>query len=69
MDQFLEFRPQDFARVEVVGFGAQMRAYTQEYLDWMTENDHVAPAFETEFSMCPPTKAPPGTRKRGRPVG
>lgn len=69
MDRFLELRPQELARVEVVGFGSQMRAYTQEYLDWMTDNDYVAPAFETEFTMCPPTKPPPGTRKRGRPVG
>lgn len=68
-NDFLGHAPQDFARVEIVSFGSEMRAYTQGYLDWMTENEHVAPAFATEFKMCPRMKPPPGTLRRGRPVG
>ena len=69
MNDFLSYAPGDFARVEIVRFGAEMRAYTREYLDWMTENEYVAPAFATEFKMCPRMKPPPGTLRRGRPVG
>ncbi|NNF25936.1 MAG: hypothetical protein HKN73_01775 [Gemmatimonadetes bacterium] len=69
LNDFLTYAPQDFTRVEIVSFGSEMRAYTQEYLDWMTENEYVAPAFATEFKLCPRMKPPPGTMKRGRPVG
>ena len=69
LNDFLTYAPQEFARVEIVGRGGVMRAYTQEYLDWMTENEYVAPAFETEFKMCPRMKPAPGSMRRGRPVG
>ena len=64
-----EHPPQDFTRVEVIDRGRIIRAYTQEYLDWMTENERPAVPFEMIPGLCPPTEAPSGSTKRGRPVG
>ena len=69
LGRFEEFAPQDFAVVEVMAFGRVIRAYTQKYIDWMTENDKVAVPYEFIPGLCPPQKTPPGTMRRGRPVG
>lgn len=66
---FQQYRPQDFVLVEVYNMGAQIHAYTQKYLNWMTENSSPPPSFDTLAQLCPNEKPPPGTMKRGRPVG
>ena len=66
---FEEHAPQDFVVVEVIAFGRQINAYTQKYLDWMTGLERRATPFEMLPGLCPPLKTPPGTMKRGRPVG
>lgn len=69
INRMQEFRPQDFAVVEVINHGSGIRAYTQEYIDWMTENDRIAVPYGMIPGLCPPAETPPGTLKRGRPVG
>ena len=64
-----EHAPQHFTRVEVIDKGRIIRAYTQEYLDWMTQNEKSAVPFLLIPGLCPPTESPPGTMRRGRPVG
>lgn len=64
-----EHAPQHFTRVEVINKGRIIRAYTQEYLDWMTENEKPAVPFEMIPGLCPPADAPPGALRRGRQVG
>ena len=66
---FQQYRPRDFALVEVYNLGGAIHAYTQKYLNWMTENSYSPPSFETLATLCPPEELPPGTMKRGRPVG
>ena len=69
MGMFEERSPQDFAVVEVLAWGGELRAYTQKYIDWMTENEKVAIPFSMIPPFCPPSKPAPGTMRRGRPVG
>ena len=64
---FQDYAPRDFALVEVFGYGHSMWAYTQEYLDWMTERGSVARPYETNPGLCPAQKET--GLKRGRPIG
>jgi len=66
---FRENPPQFFTRVEVIDHGRIIRAYTQEYLDWMTENEKQAVPFSMIPGLCPPGNVTPGTIERGRRVG
>ena len=63
---FEEFAPGDFALVEVYNFGRTMRAYTQEYLDRMTRERHVAVSLSMIPGLCPPETRT--IRRRGRLV-
>lgn len=49
---FDQYRPADFAMVEVYNFGATIKAYTQPYLDRMTRERRVA--VSSTPSLCPP---------------
>ncbi|MGI9626949.1 MAG: hypothetical protein ACR2QM_08950 [Longimicrobiales bacterium] len=69
LDWLKQFRPDDFALVEVYSFGGGIHAYTQKYMDWMIENEGVPTPWDTLFRMCPPPEPEPGEIKRGRPVG
>ena len=66
---FQQYRPQDFVLVEVFNFGSAIHAYTQEYMNWMTDHSYPPPAFDTLAQLCPAEEATPGTMKRGRLVG
>jgi len=63
---FEEFRPQDFALVEVYSYGGTMRAYTQEYLDRMTRERRVAVSLNSIPGLCP--RETRVIRRRGRLV-
>jgi len=52
MGIFDQYRPADFAMVEVYEFGAAIKAYTQAYLDRMTRERRVA--VSSTPSLCPP---------------
>jgi len=49
---FDQYKPTDFAMVEVYNFGATIKAYTQPYLDQMTRERRVA--VKSTPSLCPP---------------
>lgn len=49
---FDQYKPTDFAMVEVYNFGATIKAYTQPYLDRMTRERRVA--VSSTPSLCPP---------------
>ncbi|MDE2804374.1 MAG: carboxypeptidase-like regulatory domain-containing protein [Gemmatimonadota bacterium] len=49
---FDQYKPADFAMVEVYEFGAAIKAYTQAYLDRMTRERRVA--VSSTPSLCPP---------------
>ena len=63
---FEEFRPQDFALVEVYSYGGAIRAYTQQYLDRMTRERRVAVSLNSIPGLCPPETRI--IRRRGRLV-
>lgn len=69
LDWLRQFRPDEFALVEVYGFGGGIHAYTPKYMEWMTENGGIPTPFDMLFKMCPAGEPEPGARKRGRPVG
>lgn len=49
---FEQYRPADFAMVEVYEYGAAIKAYTQPYLDRMTRERRVA--VKSTPTLCPP---------------
>lgn len=61
---FEEYKPADFAMVEVYSYGAMIKAYTQPYLDRMTRERRVA--VSSTPSLCPPE--PRTIQRRGRYV-
>ena len=71
---FDQYSPADFAMVEVYEFGAMIKAYTQPYLDRMTQERRVA--VKSTPRLCPPesrtiyrrgryVRVPPGTGPGG----
>lgn len=52
MGIFDQYRPGDFAMVEVYEFGSTIKAYTQPYLDRMTRERRVA--VSSTPTLCPP---------------